>query len=219
MKSLPALLALGLLVLWTTACGSSGHKTASSSSVSSSTTTQVKPTNGAVASAPAPGSATPNASASARERHDRDEDDYAKGIDDTNPAPAGYVTAGTADSKAITALVKRYFGAASSGDGARACSMINKGLVKAIPLDYGKLGPSYLRHAAPNCPAVMSLYFKHEHRALSREVPRMQVPRVSVHGDEGVAFLRFGRLHERFISEVRQGGVWKIGAVLDEELE
>ncbi|MGN6372802.1 MAG: hypothetical protein ACTHM1_07405 [Solirubrobacteraceae bacterium] len=219
MKSLPALLAFGLLVLWTAACGSSKSNTASPSNVSSAVTTQVKPTNGAVPSSPTSGFVASNASARDRERHDRDEDDHTTVPDDHNPAPAGYVTASAADAKAITALVKGYFAAALSEDGARACSMIDKGLVKAIPLDYGKLGPSYLRHAAPNCPAVMTLYFKHEHRTLSREVPGMRVPRVSVHGGEGIAFLRFGRVHERFISEFRNGSAWKIGAVLDEELE
>jgi hypothetical protein len=97
--------------------------------------------------------------------------------------------------------------------------MLAPSFEQAIPLDYGKLGPHYLRRAAGTCAAVMSLLFKHEHRLLEHEVPGMDVVRVSVHGEEGDAFLRFGPLHERYIPLLRTGRVWGISAVLDGELE
>lgn len=223
MKSLLALFALGLLCIGVAACGSSSNReSASANSPSSSTpatTAHVDTTSPAVASPSGHPEPAHKVTRSDLEKYDRDEDDYIHVPDDHNPAPAGFTPANAADKRAITALVKRYYAAALRGDGAGGCSMIDVGLVKAIPLDYGKLGPSFLRRAAPNCPAVMSLYFKHEHRLLSREVPAMQVARVSVKGDQGVAIMRFGPLHERFITQLREHGRWMIAAVLDGELE
>jgi len=224
MKSLLALLALGLLCVGVAACGGSSNKESASASAPASstavtTTTHVDTTSPAVASPSANTQPVHKVTRSDLEKYDRDEDDYIHVPDDHNPAPPGFTPANAADKSAITALVKRYYAAALKGDGAGGCSMIDVGLVKAIPLDYGKLGPSFLRRAAHNCPAVMSLYFKHEHRVLSREVPAMQVARVSVKGNQGVAIMRFGPLHERFITQLREHGRWMIAAVLDGELE
>lgn len=224
MKSLLAL-ALGLLCLGFAACGGSskteGAPASANSQVSppSGTATHVDTTSPAVASNVEPRVIGSTPTRHDLEKNDRDEDDYTKVPDDHNPSPAGYVAAGPADARAITALVKRYYAVALAGDGAKGCSMFTPTFVQAIPLDYGKLGPVYLRRAAGTCPAVMSLLFRHEHHKLSGEIPRMQVVRVSVHGTQGVAFLRFGRLHERSISELREGRKWRIASVLDGELE
>lgn len=220
MKSLFALLALGLLCVGVTACGGSGKSASTSagaSAVSSTGTTTVDTTSPAAAPATPAANRNPTPSRRQLEKYDRDEDDYMNVPDDHNSAPPGYVPANAADKQAIMALVKRYYAAALAGDGARGCSMIDPGLVKAIPLDYGKLGAPYLRRAKGTCPAVMSLMYRHEHRLLAREVPQLKA-RVSVDGNQAVAILRFG-LHERGIAEVREGGAWKIAAVLDGELE
>jgi hypothetical protein len=224
MKSLLALLALGLLCVGVAACGGSSKTeggSAGSAKVSSSTsaTVHVDTTSPAAASPSAHTQVVHKVSRRDLEKYDRDEDDYIHLPDDSNSAPLGFTPASTTDKRAITALVKSYYAAALRGDGAGGCSLIEVNLVKAIPLDYGKLGPSFLRPAAHNCPAVMSLYFRHEHRKLSREVPQMQVVRVSVKGEQGVAIMRFGPLHERFITQLREHGHWMISAVLDGELE
>jgi hypothetical protein len=225
MKSLLALLALGLLAVGAAACGGSGSSknAASASRVSSqSTTVATNPpdtASPAVASRPPHPFTVPKATRRDLEKYDRDEDDYVHVPDDNNPAPTGFTAASPSDKQAITALVKRYYAAALAGDGARGCSMFSAQFAKAIPLDYGKLGPAFLRRAKRTCPGVMSVYFTHEHTKLAREVPRMAVVRVSVNGNQGVAFLRFGALHERGITEIREGGAWKISAVLDGELE
>lgn len=221
MKSLLALLALGLLCVGVAACGGSSKAeggSAGSAAASTGATAHVD-TSPAVASHPVHILPAPKASRSDREKYDRDEDDHIHVADDHNSMPPGFTPADSADKRAITTLVKRYYAAALRGDGVGGCSLIDVGLVKAIPSDYGKLGPSFLRRAAPNCPAVMSLYYKHEHGTLSHEVPRMQVARVSVKGDQGVAIMRFGSLHERFITQLREHGHWMIAAVLDGELE
>lgn len=220
-------LMLALLGVGITACGgsNSSNNAASTSrlpsgSTASSVATQPRDTTSpAVASPPATPAPIHKLTRRDLAKYDRDEDDYIHVSDDNNPSPPGYVTASRSDSQAITALVKRYYSAALKGDGASGCSMIDSSFVKAIPLDYGKLGPPYLRRAAGTCPAVMSLFFKHEHRTLAGEVPRLGVARVSVNGTQGVAFIRFGRLHERSISLMREGNAWAIASVLDGELE
>lgn len=221
MKSLLAL-ALGFLCLGFAACGGSGKTDgASANSPASSNTetaTHADTTSPAVASNVEPLITTPKATRREREKHDRDEDDQTRVPDDHNPIPAGYVKAGPTDTRVIAALVKRYYAVALAGDGAKGCSMFSPTFVQAIPLDYGKLGPAYLRRARGTCPAVMSLLFRHEHRALSTEIPHMRIVRVAVDGAQGVVFLLFGRLHERSISVRQAGGAWTIASVLDGEL-
>lgn len=223
MKALLALIALGMVGVALTACGSSGssESSASGSRASSATTAAHPPdtTSPARASNVEPIRVGPAPTRRELEKYDRDEDDHTTVADDNNPSPSGYVAAGPNEARAIEALVRSYYAAALAGDGARGCSMFSPTFVQAIPLDYGKLGPVYLRRAAHTCPAVMSLLFRHEHRKLAGEVSRMRIPRVSVGGGHGVAFLLFGRLHERFISVLHEGSKWRIASVLDGELE
>jgi hypothetical protein len=224
-----SLLAFGLLGVGIAACGgssssnnaapashiSSGGPTAGPAASSSSAAPSVTTTHLADPNLP-----PPQPSQRDRERLDRDEDDYIHAPEDHNKTdPPGYVLASPADTRAITALVKRYYAAALAEDGARGCSMFPPSFTKGIPLDYGKLGPSYLKRAAGTCPAVMSLFFKHEHRQLASEVPQLEVVRASINGTQVSVILRFGRLRERFISVLREGNVWRIAGLLDGELE
>lgn len=115
-----------------------------------------------------------------------------------------------ADTKAIEALVRRYYAVAMSGDGAKACSMMDRGYAKAVPIDYGKFGPSYL-HAGKTCAQVASLQFKHS---------RSQIPKTifftAVHEENANrAYALFGSrtAPASFIAVDREAGVWKIGAL------
>lgn len=233
MKSLLAPLALGLLTVGIAACGSSGPGKASSPSTTSGSSTAsthvssssaVSHTRGAVTSQPTIGLSHENIEKPPKptrrelEKYDRDEDDYQKVVDDHNPVPFGFTPADAADRKAITGLVRRYYAAALADNGARGCAMMLPSVAKAVPLDYGRDGAFYLRRAKGTCAAVMSLMFKHEHRLLAREVPVLQFVRVAVHGNEGQVILRFG-LHERGITEEREGKTWMMSALLDGELE
>lgn len=213
---------LALFAVYVCGCGGSGShdNTASTSSLASGSETAEHPDITSPANATPSRSTAPVPKPTRREleKRDRDEDDYVNLPDDDNPSPVGYVLADSSDRKAITALVKRYYAVALKEDGASGCAMFPPIFAKAIPLDYGKLGPSYLRRAAGTCPAVMSLLFKHEHRTLAREVPQMKVVRVSLGGDRGAAFIRFGPLHERFIVVQRENNTWTIAGVLDGEL-
>jgi hypothetical protein len=197
MKSLLTLLAIVLLSVAATACGA-GKGAGSPSQVSSNA---------------AASSGTPAAGA--------DNDNDPKGrIDDINDSAvfnSGHA-ASVADKQAVTVLIKRYYAAALAGDGAAACSMINSTLVKAIPEDYGRGGPPYLR-SGKTCTAILMLVFKHVHHLLIAEVPRLEVTRVRLLGNNlALAVLGFKGMPEREISVGREGGAWKMYSLLDDEL-
>jgi hypothetical protein len=207
MRSLLVLLAVALLGLGVAACGTS--KATSTAAQTSST--------GATS---ATGSTTP---LHAPHTAENDADDHtnppAPADDYNNGEVRGYGHAPTAaELAAITALIKRYYAIARAGEGAKACPMIDSGLAAAVPLDYGEFGPSYL-HGGKTCAAVMSLLFKHDHKQLVAEVPHLQLLAVRVDGNHGMVLLGFGNLPERQITEVREGGVWKVAVLLDGEVE
>ena len=138
---------------------------------------------------------------------------------DTNNSVLDYGRAASAtDKQAVTALVKRYYAAAAAGEGATACSLIQSSLANAVAEDYGQApGPSYLR-GGKTCQAVMSLLFKHDHHQLIAEVRTLDMTRVRVKGNIGLAVLGFRAMPEREISVSREGSVWKINALLDSQL-
>jgi hypothetical protein len=211
MKSLPALLAIGLLTLWASACGDSG-KGGSSKLASSSSATATNAANT---------TSTPDLT---KIDGDRDNDVGAPDDDTNNDAVLNFGReAGPTDQQAVTALLERYYTAALAGDGAGACSMIYSTLSESVAEDYGtsygqaSAGPSYLR-AGKTCPQVMALLFKHFHTQLALELPKLQVSRVRLNGHRGLAVLSFGSLPERQISVAREGHNWRVEALFDSEL-
>jgi hypothetical protein len=127
--------------------------------------------------------------------------------------------ADTSDTRAIAALVKRYYTAAAREDGAAACSMIYVTLAEALPEDYGagSPGPPYLR-AGTTCAGVMQLLFKHYHGQLTAELPLLRVARMRLDRRHGLAILRFGTMPERQISVLRERRTWKIDTIIDYEI-
>jgi hypothetical protein len=148
----------------------------------------------------------------------RDNDDGRLPVDNDRISLSGYGHAATgAERSAIVALVKRYYAAAVAGDGARACTLLHSNIARAIPEDYGRLGPPYLR-GGRTCAGVLVLLFKHYRRQLSSEVPHMKLTGVRLEGEEGFALLRFGKTPERQIALLREGSAWKIQAMIDEAM-
>jgi hypothetical protein len=130
--------------------------------------------------------------------------------DDGDLAVYGH-TAGKADTRTITALVKRYYVAAAAGDGAAACSMIGSTLAETIPEDYGREpGPSYLR-GGKTCQAVASLLFKHLH---SQTTGAVQVTNVLVTGSHALALFGSRTMPASDIALKRERGVWKIDGLI-----
>jgi hypothetical protein len=200
---------LALIAIGVAACGSA----------STSRSSHSPSAPGAAASSDASGRvpSTETGASEARVIGDKDNDDSAL-PDDENRAVRDYGhPADAAQRRSITALLEGYYAIALAGNGAKACSMISASLVKAVPLDYGKLGPSYL-HGGKTCTAVLALLFTHEHRLLATEVPHLLVRDVRLQGAHGLALLAFGAVPEREIDVRREGHTWKLEAPLDREL-
>lgn len=212
MKSLLALLAVCLLSGCMVACGGSGKSTTSGAS------TTVSSTKTDATGSTVPTDTTP---AHVETKADADKDnDLEAPYDDTNNNSTlnfGH-EANSADTRTITALIKRYYTAALAENGAKACSMIYSTLEEAVPEDYGQSppGPSYM--SGTTCSAVLSLLFKHFHPQITLEYPKLVVARVRLVEHHGYAILHFGTLPERQIDVSREGHTWKIGQVLDSEV-
>ncbi len=124
--------------------------------------------------------------------------------------------------RTVTRIVTRYLTAAAAKNGSTACSLldarINKGsrLLDAIPLPYTPGPNSPMR--GKSCAKVMSQLFGEDHKQLGSEISSLEVTGLRVSGLHGLALLRFTTTGERDIDVVREGGAWKIDALLDSQL-
>jgi hypothetical protein len=213
MKSLRALIVIGLLGTCLAACGGSS-KSASSSSPPSST---VKATTAAAASTTPTN--TPPEPAKTKADTDKDNDIGAPGDDTNNDSTLNFGhAADAADTHAITSLIKRYYAAAYTENGAKACKLLYSTLEEAVPEDYGQSPPSQPYMRGTTCTAVLTLLFKHYHPQLTVEMPKLTVARVRLIEHHGIAILNFGSLPQRQIPVAREGHIWKIEALLDSEV-
>lgn len=130
--------------------------------------------------------------------------------DDLDSLTVGH-PANAAETKTIEDLVRRYYAVAAAGNGAKACSMMARGLAKAAPRDYGKFGAPYL-HGVNTCAQVTSLQFEHSR---SQITPAVQFTAVHVE-NESRAYALFGSrtTPASYIAVVREDGSWKIGALI-----
>lgn len=116
-----------------------------------------------------------------------------------------------ANTRAIEALVSRYYAVAASGDGAKACAMMARGYAEAVPVDYGKFGPLYLR-GGKTCAQIATLDFEHNRSLIPTTLVFTAVHEENPHR----AYALFGSTTTpaSFIGVDRENGVWKIGALL-----
>jgi hypothetical protein len=115
----------------------------------------------------------------------------------------------------LSALVERYIKAAAAADGATACKLLEPGLAGSMPVDYGRLGPSYMRGGG-KCPTILARLFRHDHLQLAVEERRLQIAGVRTGGGLAFVLLHFNGLPEHQISVERQDGSWRIEMLLDE---
>jgi hypothetical protein len=224
-KRLLALCAAALLGIGAAGCGQDSKKSPSSASTDTGAITSAGET-------PAPedakldidgdsDSAHPDGDEYPKRRDkDNDADSTTKGrydSDDRGVLDFGHA-AGAADSRQITALIKRYYATAAAEDGTKACSMIYSTYAEAIPEDYGTSppGPAYAR--GTTCPAVLTLVFKHFHNEIAARLPKLKVSRIRISEHQGVAILSFPGMSEREIRLSREGHTWKVIALTDSEL-
>ncbi len=210
MRSLLALLAIGLLGFGLAACGSAGKAAPSTPQTPSDATSSAASTSA---------TAIPPAPAQTKADTDKDNDVAVAAQDDTNNN--GVLDFGKAASaserRAITELLKRFYTAAAAENGAAACSMIYSTITEVIAENHGRPpSPAYSR--GRNCPEVMTGIFVHFHPQLALELPKLQVARVRLVEHHGLAVLSFGAMPERQISVAREGHAWKIQTLLDSEI-
>ncbi len=203
--------AIGLLSVGVCACGSAGTSSVRRASSGARAATAATTTSTSANTAPAPVNTTADA--------DKDNDLGAPDDDRSNNEVLGYGHAAVpSERRAIASLVERYYKAALAEDGANACSMLFSTLAEAVPEDYGQSppGPTYMH--GTTCPAAVTALFKHYHRQLAIELPRLRVRSVRVDQRHGLVVLNFGALPERQISVEREGRIWRINTLLDSEL-
>lgn len=225
------LLLIGSLGLGTVACGGQAKSASSAGRALTSSTSSLR------------------AAAGRQPRHavaDYDTDDYEAGGDaddddsagrtdrdgDTdNPTGGAYDEddvglfnyghpATPAQARDIAAVLRPYFVAAATSNGARACAMMVPRIARALPETVGGVGgPPYAR--GRNCAEVTSRIFRFYRNQLSAEARALRVARVGVGGAHAMAVLAFPTIPgfpERIIRLEREGGAWKVEGVTDNEL-
>jgi hypothetical protein len=116
---------------------------------------------------------------------------------------------------AIGRVVKRYYVAASAGDGATACSLLPASLARSLPEDYGRSsGPAYLR-GARTCQAIASKLFARMHEQLAEAITIVEV---RVKGSSAQVVLSSRKMPASDIQLLRQDGAWKVEELIGQPL-
>ncbi len=115
------------------------------------------------------------------------------------------------ETKTIEALVRRYYAVAITGNGAKACAMMDRGYAHAVPVDYGRFGPPYL-HGAKTCAAALTLEFKDLRSQITTAIEFTAVHQESA--DRAYALFGSKTTPASFLGVDRENGVWKIGGLL-----
>lgn len=125
--------------------------------------------------------------------------------------------AGGGESRAVGALVRRYYAAAVAGDGAAGCSTLAPTVARSAVEGLGRPpGPPYYRGGT--CAAVLSRLFAVNRPQLVAHAHALSAVSARVAGDSGIAVLRFGGLPGRSLRLARVRGVWRLDTLVDEEL-
>jgi hypothetical protein len=110
----------------------------------------------------------------------------------------------------LTAIADSYFAAASAGDGASVCSLIDPALVKTIPEDYGRPpGPRYMH--GKTCAASMSGLFRHFHGHFSGGI---SVTGVRVMGHVAYVLLGSRTQPASYMTLKRKQKTWRIDGLV-----
>jgi hypothetical protein len=144
--------------------------------------------------------------------NDRDNDG------DHNDDDAGIVefgqAAGPADRQASIALVRRYFAAAATGNGAADCPL----LVPIIAESVGEASSASERRRP--CAVALSQLFRRHHSELALKRATLRVIGVRVSGSRGLLVLYFPTIPEiRQMTERRVGGKWRLISEIDAFIE
>jgi len=113
-----------------------------------------------------------------------------------------------AEQGAIASLVKQYYAAAASANGAAGCHLVYSLFAEAIAEDYGE-GPGPLH--GMTCTEVLSKMFKLKQRQWAKELPAVKVVGARIEGKLGWAVINLGpKQAPRRIRIRLDGETWKI---------
>jgi hypothetical protein len=207
-KALPWLLVTALLSASLSACGAGTGAGSSPASHDSSAAATIS----TAAHATEPGGYL-------KEDADKDGDDgyYPNGPkqDDEQILALYGGKAPAAEARAIAALVKRYYAASVAGNGAGACALLSPGVVAGVVA----LQQSQTARGSSACATAIAPLLAHQHQRLLAEEPAtMVVTGVYAKGELGLALLGFRSAPESDIVVAREGHVWKIDSVFDNQL-
>jgi hypothetical protein len=209
MRPLLALFTATLLGAILTACGSASKvagSTAPASTATGSTGAAAQLTTAAAASA----------GGYVKEDGDKDDDDGAHpseaGQDDGSLFASYPGSVSPTESRAIATLVRHYYEASLTGNGAQACALLSAGLARGLAADLAQ--PT--QDARDTCAAAISPLLDQQRQHLTEEDPAtMVVVGVHLNGNLALVVLGFKRAPEGAILAEREGAVWKMDALFD----
>lgn len=144
--------------------------------------------------------------------NDRDNDGDSND-DDGHDLNFGHA-ANAADLRESTRLVRRYYAAAATEDGATACALLAPFIAESVVETDGEALHS------KTCSGTMSALFKDHHSLLVVKQRTLRIPEVRVEGDTALAILEFPTIPEvRQLHLRRIGGTWYVLELLDDILE
>lgn len=199
-------LAAGLFASGLTACGGASHATGASTRGGSGTGAPSSESTTAALRSSRPGAYD------LRDGDDDPDDHREPGFvnDDESFFPTYGRGASAADTRVIATLVKRYLAAATAGNGAKACSLLDATLAHELGAAGSEDGDD-----AKQCATTLPTLFEHQQpRLTAAEVATMTVISVHVKGNLGLAELGFRTLPEQELIAEREGRTWKIDALL-----
>ncbi len=144
---------------------------------------------------------------------DSDSDKYGSEPDNENEVFGRPASA--RDTHMVTALIRRYYAAAATGDSTAGCRLIYTPFAESVAEDLGApTGPSGLR--GNTCAAVLSKLFEQSHENWHTDDATLRVASVRVDQNRGVARLGFrGARPDRYVMAHRERGGWKIDVLQD----
>jgi hypothetical protein len=156
---------------------------------------------------------------------DDDTDDLYHGHKDNDDAVRRYgLEAGGGQLRAVSALVRHYYTVAAADNGAGGCSLLARSIARrhdfttVVPPEYSQVATSSLFRDS-SCARVESLLFELSRRTMVAAAKGDPVvTSLRILGQHGVALLAFKNLPERQLPILREGGAWRVDALLDAEI-
>jgi hypothetical protein len=120
----------------------------------------------------------------------------------------------SSDTAAIAGIVKRYYAAVAAGDGSRACALMSTEISRTIVATFAN-SPA-LR--GKGCSSIVQALYKIPAGRARAAFAKVQVTSVRVKGDRAFALLRSPSSPSGEMPMLREGGAWKVNALMGSNL-